>query len=93
MHAGRRVSLQAHALHQGLGPGTGAAQGVGNQYAHYLRAHLLPTMKTLKAFLRPNQTTMVDIVLKRFVREGVFALTRNRGPDDFRKQPTGEILD
>jgi hypothetical protein len=60
-------------------------------YVHYLRAHLRPTMTTLKALLKPNQTTLVDIELQRIIREGVFALTRNRGPEDFRDQPPGEM--
>ena len=46
-------------------------------------AHLLD-------FIRPNQTTIVDVVLRRIVREGVYRLTREASPENFTKQPPGQ---
>jgi hypothetical protein len=43
----------------------------------------------LFSILGPHQTTVLDVVLPRHVREGVFRLTQNRLPEDFRHAPLG----
>jgi hypothetical protein len=62
-------------------------------YAHYLKATLSATTRTLKQFLVPNQTTLVDIVLRRIVHEGVFQLTRDTDWESFEKQPEGQVIE
>jgi len=59
----------------------------------YQPALLKATPEHLAALIKPNQTTIVDIVLKRMVREGVYRLTRERTPMDFTKQPPGPPID
>jgi hypothetical protein len=58
-------------------------------FVHYLPAALPATPEHLAAFLKPNQTTLIDVVLRRFVREGVYRLTRSTAPRNFTKQPPG----
>jgi hypothetical protein len=58
-------------------------------FVHYLPAVLPATPEHLTAFLKPNQTTLIDVVLRRFVREGVYRLTRSTSPRNFTKQPPG----
>jgi len=41
-------------------------------------------------FLRPHETTLVDIVLRRIVRRGAFELTTDLEPGSFKSQPPGE---
>ncbi|HET7921410.1 MAG TPA: phospholipase [Gammaproteobacteria bacterium] len=55
----------------------------------YQPAMLSASVKNLENFVRPNQTTIVDIVMRRIVREGVFRLTRKASPEDFTKQSPG----
>ncbi|HEX2668412.1 MAG TPA: phospholipase [Gammaproteobacteria bacterium] len=59
----------------------------------YQPAMLKTDARHLKDFIKPNQTTLVDIVLKRIVREGVYRLTRKPSPEDFTKQPPGMPID
>ncbi|WP_374603853.1 esterase/lipase family protein [Arenimonas sp.] len=42
--------------------------------------------------VEPNQTTIIDIVVRRVVREGVFRLSRSLAPRDFRDDPPGGAL-
>jgi len=60
---------------------------------HFLPARLKATTKTLRAFVKPNETTMVEIVLQRVVRERVYRLTRERAPRDFKRGPDGPAVD
>lgn len=65
---------------------------------HYATAELAASSKVLREFVKPNQTLMLDIVMKRVVRQGVLKLTRGeRGRDfkneDFREQEAGPSLD
>lgn len=46
----------------------------------------------LLAVIEPNQTTIIDIVLHRVVREGVFRFTRNLAPRSFRDDPPGGAI-
>ncbi|MGA9853099.1 MAG: phospholipase [Gammaproteobacteria bacterium] len=55
----------------------------------YQPATLTASADNLRNFIRPNQTTIVDIVMRRIVREGVYRLTRDASPEDFTKQPPG----
>ncbi len=59
---------------------------------HYLETGLKATAGQLEKFLKPHQTTMVDIVLKRMVRESVFRLTKNRAHVDFRDDSAGPAI-
>ena len=58
-------------------------------FVHYQPAVLATSPEHLTNFIKPNQTTLVDIVLRRFVREGVYRLTRDASPQDFTKLPPG----
>ena len=58
-------------------------------FVHYLPTQLKAETAHLLDMVRPNQTTVIDIVLKRIVREGVYRLTREPAPADFTKQPLG----
>lgn len=55
----------------------------------YQPATLKASAANLKNFIKPNQTTIVDIVMRRIVHEGVYHLTRDASPRDFTKQPPG----
>jgi hypothetical protein len=61
-------------------------------FVHYIEAHLKSAVDNVKDFLKPNQTIMVDIELKRVVHTGVFDLTKNEPPEDFRDQDKGEPI-
>lgn len=58
-------------------------------FVHYLPCALPATAAQLRAWVRPHETTVIDVVLRRVVREGVFRLTRERTPEDFTKAPPG----
>ena len=59
---------------------------------HYLPAELLARTEGLKKYIKRDQTTLVDIVLRRVVRERVFRLTRDRRPRDFTNEPEGDPI-
>lgn len=58
-------------------------------FVHYLPATLPASAENLTRFIKPNQTTIVDIVLRRVVSEGLYQLTRDTAPVDFTQQPPG----
>lgn len=58
-------------------------------FAYYTVAEHRGTFAALKRYFEPNQTLMVEVALRRHVVEGVFRLTQNLTPEDFRKQPRG----
>lgn len=58
----------------------------------YQPATLTASAENLANFIKPNQTTIVDIVMRRIVREGVYRLTQNPSPEDFTKQPPGKPI-
>ena len=62
-------------------------------YVYYVTAMLAAGQDHLSTLLKPDQTTLVDIELQRRVGRGVFELTTNEGPEDFRKQPVGNPVD
>ena len=61
-------------------------------YAHYAKAVLRASTRTLADVLKPHQTTLVDIELRRIVHEGVFLVTKDQAPEDFRKQRVGDVI-
>lgn len=61
-------------------------------FVHYLPCELRATRPVLKAIFKPNQTTLVDIVLRRVVREGVFRLDRGTKQRSFKKDKPGPPL-
>jgi hypothetical protein len=61
-------------------------------FVHYLTGELTAHADVLDEFLRPNQTLLLDIVLRRVVRGGTFGLTRERKATDFSKTPPGEVI-
>ena len=61
-------------------------------FVHHLEATLNATRPYLRRFVRPNETTLVDIHMRRVVRRGVFELTKEQGAKDFKNQPKGEPL-
>jgi hypothetical protein len=62
-------------------------------YVHYLTTSLQATKKMLETILHPDQTILIDIVLRRCVREGIHQLTQDTGPKDFRDQSLGGLID
>jgi hypothetical protein len=61
-------------------------------FAYYTVAEHRGTFAGLKKYFEPNQTLMVEVQLKRHVVEGVFRLTQNLTPEDFKKQEKGKEL-
>ena len=61
-------------------------------FAYYALGEHRGTFSALKRYFEPNQTVMVDIQLRRHVREGVFRLTQSLVAEDFRQQAPGEPL-
>jgi hypothetical protein len=62
-------------------------------FAHYYPGILAASVADIEDFIRPDETTLVDIVLQRIVHRGVHLVVRaddstQRG--DFRDQPRGE---
>lgn len=57
----------------------------------YCPATLSPDSGNLLPYLRPNETTLVDIVLTRVVREGVFRLRRSLKPRAFKADRPGGV--
>lgn len=61
-------------------------------FVKYVEAQLVSKMEYLTQFLKPHQTILVDIILKRNVHQGVFELTNDDSPHDFRNQPMRESI-
>lgn len=61
-------------------------------FVHYYPARVQATEQVLESFVRPNQTTLVDVILRRVVRKGAFILTDDLEPEDFTKQETGDPI-
>jgi hypothetical protein len=61
-------------------------------FVHFLPAVLKGTPELLSKLLVPNQTTLVDIEMKRIVHEGVFQLTLDRGPEEFKDVKPGGMV-
>jgi hypothetical protein len=61
-------------------------------FAYYAVAEHKGTLAELKRYFEPNQTLMVEVELSRRVVEGVFRLTTDLTPEDFKNQPRGNPL-
>jgi len=59
---------------------------------HHLPCELRASGEVLQAVLQPNQTTLVDIVLRRVVREGVFRVRKGTKARSFKDDSRGEPL-
>ena len=62
-------------------------------YTHFMTAEFRSSRQMLEHVIKPHQTTMVDIVLRRIVHRGVFELTQDHKHHDFRDQPQGTLVD
>jgi hypothetical protein len=58
-------------------------------FVHYFPAELRVSKDILAKFMTADETTLVEIVLRRVVREGVFQLTRDLDPEDLTGQASG----
>lgn len=61
-------------------------------FAYYTEAEYRGTFAALKRYFEPNQTVMIEIEMRRHVVEGVFTLTQDLTPEDFRKTPKGKEI-
>lgn len=61
-------------------------------FAHYKKARVNASEQELYKILRPNQTTILEIVMKRVVREGTFRITQNREAEEFKNTGPGKII-
>ncbi|MCH7750548.1 MAG: phospholipase [Planctomycetes bacterium] len=59
---------------------------------HFLPCELQASREVLQMALQPNQTTLVDIVLRRVVREGVFRLRKGTKARSFKRDSRGKPL-
>lgn len=84
--------LNHHAMSQGTRLGIKLRPSQVDGFAHYLPAQLTASRKALEAVVRPHETTMIDIILRRVVREGAFAFSRDLRTRSFKGQKPGEIL-
>ncbi|MDR2209528.1 MAG: hypothetical protein LBE22_11220 [Azoarcus sp.] len=62
-------------------------------FAHYTLAEHKGQYSKLSQYFRPNQTVMIDVILKRQVMEGVFRLTQNLAPESFKNQAKGSAIE
>jgi hypothetical protein len=58
---------------------------------HHAIASTAPGDDLLR-ILAPHQTTVLDVVLPRHVREGLFRLTQKREPEDFSQPVLGDVI-
>jgi len=61
-------------------------------FVHYLRCVLPATKENLGLLLVPNQTTLIDVILRRVVRRGVLRLTAPGKTRNFKEVPPGPPL-
>ncbi len=61
-------------------------------FAHYVKAKINASEEQLKTILRANQTTLIEIVMKRVVHDGTFRITQNREKEEFKNTDTGKII-
>ncbi len=64
----------------------------GEGYVHYLKAVLRSKTANIARFLKPHETLMVDVVLRRLVREGVYQLTTDPTWTEFKEQDRGGLI-
>jgi hypothetical protein len=61
-------------------------------FAHYIKARIHASIDQLNKILHPNQSTLLEIVMKRVVHEGTFKITQNRGAEEFKDTDPGKII-
>lgn len=61
-------------------------------FAHYKKARVNAGEEELNKILRPNQTTVMEIVMKRIVHEGTFRITQNKLAEEFKNADVGKII-
>ena len=55
----------------------------------YLEGAISAAEHDILDYVAPNQTTLIDIVLTRVVRSGVFTFTKQLAPRSFKNDPFG----
>ncbi len=58
-------------------------------FVHYMHGEVAAALKNLDGLLWRNETTMLDIELRRIVHTGVFKLENKAAGDEFKDQETG----
>jgi len=61
-------------------------------FVHYLSCELRATKAMHEKALRANNTTLIDIMLRRIVTANTFMLTRDLAPKDFTKTDPGDPI-
>lgn len=61
-------------------------------FVHYLPCEIKASRELLKNILLPNQTTLVDIVLRRIIRRGVFELDQGMKRRSFKRIRPGDPI-
>jgi hypothetical protein len=61
-------------------------------FAHYMECSIAASAEVMKGVLEANQTTMVDIVLRRVVGEETFRLDKGIRPSSFKNTKPGKPL-
>ena len=64
----------------------------GEQLVEHWAAQMGAELGGLLDIIEPNQTTIIDIVMRRVVREGVFRLGQSLAARDFRDDPPGGAI-
>ena len=62
-------------------------------FVHYLDCHLRASKRLFEAVVRPNRTTLIEIVLQRVVRAGALQLSRDLKRMDFKRTREGDPID
>jgi hypothetical protein len=61
-------------------------------FAHYVKGRINATDKQIETILKPNQTTLLEVVMKRVVHEGTFRIAQNRNAEEFKDTDTGKTI-
>jgi len=61
-------------------------------FAHYHPAEISASTEILNIVIRPNQTTLIDIVLKRLVHSGAFTIQDDLERGEFKHTDPGSML-
>ncbi len=61
-------------------------------FAHYIKGRINASDKQLRTILMPNQTTLLEIVMKRIVHEGAFRINQNRKGEEFKDTDAGKTI-
>ena len=89
-HDNMSGGLSAAATQQKLGFRIVARPDAG--LAHYTQTELRSDAAHIDELLRPNETTLVEVVLNRSVDSNVFRLTGRLDPEEFGCEPGGRPL-